>query len=94
MAALQGMRQHAAQVYGLLDGLAGQYPDDPQVTRVAAALETFLPDGLATPLAQAPRPGRRPLRGPTRTYEDLDPAQAMAVRRALELVQQRQEEPV
>ncbi|MFC8663926.1 hypothetical protein [Streptomyces sp. NPDC057199] len=61
------------------------------MTRVAAALETFLPDGLAT---RAPGTCAPAWPTPsTRTYEDLDPAQAMAVRRALELVQQRQEEP-
>ncbi|MEU9954786.1 MerR family DNA-binding transcriptional regulator [Streptomyces sp. NPDC050982] len=99
MAALQGMRQHTAEVYGLLDDLddlddlAGQDPDDPQVPRAAAVLEAFLPDGLATRVSGISAPGTSAPGVADALYEDLDPAQATAVRCPLELVQQRQEEP-
>lgn len=86
MEALQEMREQAGQVYGLLDGLAGQDPDGPHVTRAAAALAVLLPDALAAHLPGADD------RGLAETlYEDLAPAQAAAVRRALELLKQRQE---
>ncbi|MGW8886283.1 hypothetical protein [Streptomyces sp. NPDC055749] len=88
MATLHGMRQHAAQVYGLLDGLAGQHPNAPQVPRTAAALEALLPDGLATHV-----PGTSTHGLADALYEDPDPAQAAAVRRALEFFKQRQEDP-
>ncbi|MCX4911775.1 MerR family transcriptional regulator [Streptomyces sp. NBC_00878] len=91
MAALQGMRQHAAEVYGLLDGLVGQEPDDPQVPRAASALEALLPDALATHVPGTSTDGLA-VGLADALYEDLDPAQAAAVRRALELVKRRQEE--
>ncbi|MFE4632218.1 MerR family transcriptional regulator [Streptomyces sp. NPDC056773] len=88
MVTLHGMRQHAAEVYDLLDSLAGQDPDNPSVTRAAAALAVLLPEDLAT---HAPTAGARGLA--EALYEDLDPAQAAAVHRALELVKLRQEDP-
>ncbi|MGW3284622.1 MerR family transcriptional regulator [Streptomyces sp. NPDC001002] len=87
MATLHGMRRHAEEVYGLLDGLDDHEPDDPRVTRAAAALEALLPDGLAT--TYVPGEGARSLADIL--FADLAPAQAAAVRRALELVEQRQE---
>ncbi|MFI9764642.1 hypothetical protein ACIHFB_42685 [Streptomyces sp. NPDC051963] len=86
MAALQAMQQHAGAVYGLLDGLVGLEPEDPQVSRAATALAALLPDGLAS---HVPGTGAHGLTDVL--YEDLDPAQAAAVRSALELVKQRQE---
>ncbi|MEV0740549.1 hypothetical protein AB0I51_32515 [Streptomyces sp. NPDC050549] len=81
-----GMRRQAGEVHGLLNGRDDRQPDDPQVAR-AAALEALLPDALAT---QVPGTGARcPADIPS---ADLAPAQAAAVRRALELVRQRQEE--
>ncbi|MGW1728040.1 MerR family transcriptional regulator [Streptomyces sp. NPDC002306] len=88
MAALREMREHAGHVYSLLDGLAGQKPDSPQVTRAAAALAALLPDSLA---AHVPDTDTH---GPAEAlYDDLAPAQAAAVRRALELLKSRQEGP-
>jgi len=87
MATLRGMRQHAGQIYGLLGSLVGQEPDGPLVPRAAAELGALLPDGLA-PLV--PETNAHALADAL--YADLDPAQAAAVRRALELVKLRQEE--
>ncbi|WP_043663197.1 MerR family transcriptional regulator [Streptomyces xylophagus] len=88
MAALQEMREHAGQVYSLLDGLAGQEPDGPHVARAASALAALLPDSLATHI-----PGTDAHGLAEALYEDLAPAQAAAVHRALELVKRRQEGP-
>ncbi|MER5402394.1 MerR family transcriptional regulator [Streptomyces sp. NPDC002599] len=88
MAALQEMREHAGEVYRLLDGLVGQAPDSPQVTRAAAALAALLPDGLVAHVFDTDAHGLAEA-----LYEDLAPAQAAAVRGALELVRHRQEGP-
>ncbi|MEU3618943.1 MerR family transcriptional regulator [Streptomyces sp. NPDC006872] len=88
MAALQEMREHAGQVYSLLDGLAGQKPDGPHVARAASALAALLPDGLAAHVPDTDAHGLAEA-----LYEDLAPAQAAAVHRALELVKRRQEGP-
>ena len=87
MATLHEMREHADQVYGLLDALADVEPDDPRVARAATALAALLPDGLAahTPGEEA---GALVAEG---ILADLAPAQSAAVRRAMELVTQRQE---
>ncbi|MGW2543045.1 MerR family transcriptional regulator [Kitasatospora sp. NPDC001574] len=87
MAALQEMSEHAGQVYGLLDDLVGQAPDSPKVARAAEALAALLPDSLAAHV-----PGADAWGPAGALYEDLAPAQAAAVRRALGLLKRRQGE--
>ncbi|MFD9004778.1 MerR family transcriptional regulator [Streptomyces sp. NPDC059582] len=86
METLRGMEEHAGEVYGLLDALAGTEPDDPQVARAAAALAALLPDGLAVHLSGRADAGLAEV-----IFADLAPAQSAAVRRAVELVRQRRE---
>lgn len=88
MAALHGMREHAGEVYGLLDSLADVEPDDPRVARAAAALAALLPDHLAVHF-----PGRGAGGPADAIFADLAPAQSEAIRRAMELVTERQEGP-
>ncbi|WP_392972281.1 MerR family transcriptional regulator [Streptomyces sp. LN245] len=77
MAALHGMREHAGEVYGLLDPLADEEPDDPRVARAAAALATLLPDHLAV---HFPDKGAG---GPADAiFADLAPAQSTAPTRS------------
>lgn len=86
MAALQGMAEHAGAVYGLLDALADRKPDDPRVTEAATALAALLPADLVGHL-----PHRADAALAELVFADLAPAQAAALRRALELAQQRPE---
>lgn len=88
MAALHGMKQHAVDVYGLLDALADAEPDDPQVARAAAALAAFLPDNLAVHF-----PDRSAGALADGIFADLAPAQSAAITRAMELVTEEQEGP-
>jgi DNA-binding transcriptional MerR regulator len=86
MATLHGMREHAGRVYGLLDALTDVESDDPRVARAATTPAAVLPDGLAvhTPAEDAGALAEGIL-------ADLAAAQSAAVRRAMELVTQRQE---
>ncbi|MGW6463654.1 MerR family transcriptional regulator [Streptomyces rubiginosohelvolus] len=86
MAALHGMKQHADEVYGLLDALADVKPDDPQVVTTAAALAAFFPADLA---AHFPDRGAGALADGI--FADLAPAQSAALARAMELVTEKQE---
>ena len=70
--------------YGLLDALADKEPDDPGVTRAAAALAALLPDDLTARFSDKPDDGLTDA-----LFADLAPAQSAAVRRAIELTQQR-----
>ncbi|MFB7313145.1 MerR family transcriptional regulator [Streptomyces sp. NPDC056192] len=88
MTTLYGMREHAGEVYGLLDALAGEEPDGPQVARAAAALAALLPDDLAVHFPDNDAGGLA-----DGIFADLAPAQSAAVRRAMELVTERQEGP-
>jgi len=63
-----------------LDAVADEEPDDPRVARAAAELAALLPDNDAGGLADA-------------IFADLAPAQSAAVRRAMELVTERQSGP-
>ncbi|WP_323183372.1 MerR family transcriptional regulator [Streptomyces sp. NBC_00038] len=74
MASLHGMKQHAVDVYGLLDALADAEPDDPKVARAAAALAAFLPDDLA-----AHFPDRSAGALADGIFADLAPAQSAAI---------------
>ena len=86
METLQGMEEHAGEVYGLLDALADKEPEDPRVARAAAALAALLPDGLIAHFSDKAGGGLTDV-----IFADLAPAQSAAVRRANELVKQRQE---
>ncbi|MGW9209737.1 MerR family transcriptional regulator [Embleya sp. NPDC055664] len=86
MAALDGMREHAAQVYGLLDALTDAPPDDPRVPPAAAAPAALLPDEVA-----ADDTDTRANAVADAFFADLAPAQAAVVRSALELVRKRRE---
>lgn len=85
MATLHGMREHAGQVYGLLDALADDEPDDPRVDRAAEALAALLPDALVIPARQDAGALANGI------FADLAPAQAAAVRRAMQLMTQRKD---
>ena len=84
MEMLRGMAEHAGEMYGLLDALADKEPDDPGVARAAAALAALLPDDLAARFSDKPEDGLTDA-----LFADLAPAQSAAVRRAIELTQQR-----
>jgi DNA-binding transcriptional MerR regulator len=88
MATLHGMSERAEAIYALLDSLADSKPDDPRVARAATRLAGLLPDGLAVyfPGSDAGVVGDA-------LFADLAPAQAAAIRRAMELVTERQEGP-
>ncbi|MFF2780072.1 MerR family transcriptional regulator [Streptomyces sp. NPDC058052] len=77
----------AGHVYGLLDALAGAPVDDPRVEEAARALAGALPDGIGG--FELPAEGSGGLADVF--FADLAPAQAAVVRRALGLVQERQE---
>lgn len=87
METLQGMEEHAGEVYGLLDALAGKEPDGPRVARAAAALADLLPDDLVVHFSDKAGGALTDV-----IFADLAPAQSAAVRGAIELVKQRQEE--
>ncbi|MFF1870296.1 MerR family transcriptional regulator [Kitasatospora herbaricolor] len=88
MEALHGMREHAGEVYGLLDSLADKEPDDLRVARAATALAALLPDRLAVHFPDKDAGGLADA-----IFADLAPAQSEAIRRAMELVTERQEGP-
>ncbi|MFJ1751831.1 MerR family transcriptional regulator [Kitasatospora sp. NPDC088134] len=88
LAGLAGMRDHAEQVYALLDRLADSRPDDPLVTRAARELAALMPDDLVTHIQHgAPGTAEEAL------LADLAPAQAAALRHAVQLAAERQEGP-
>ncbi|MGV9270069.1 MerR family transcriptional regulator [Kitasatospora sp. NPDC003701] len=87
MEVLQGLEEHAGEVYGLLDALEGEEPDDPRVARAATALAALLPDDLVVHLSAKAGGGLADV-----IFADLAPAQSAAVRRAIELVEQRRDE--
>ncbi|MER7896545.1 MerR family transcriptional regulator [Streptomyces sp. NPDC096046] len=77
-----GAVARAGEAYALLDALSGAEPDDPRVAEAARVLADCIPPGLF------PQPGERGqddgfLRA---FYDDLAPAQAEAVRRALRIL--------
>ena len=84
-----GAVERAYAVYALLDELAGSAADDPRVEAVAQQI-----------VAAIPEPARRAIRIPDGAFEETDegfaaafyadfaPAQAAAIRRALELMRQ------
>ncbi|UJB45642.1 MerR family transcriptional regulator [Streptomyces sp. A1-5] len=86
MGALRGMAEGAGEVYGLLDALADAQPDDPRVTRAAAALAALLPDELGVQLPAEGTDGLADV-----FFADLAPAQSAAVRQAVRLVAERRE---
>jgi DNA-binding transcriptional MerR regulator len=88
METLRGMAEHAGEMYGLLDALADKEPDDPGVTRTAAALAALLPDDLDAQFSDKPDGSLTDA-----IFADLAPAQSAAVRRAIELAKRRQEAP-
>jgi DNA-binding transcriptional MerR regulator len=88
METLRGMAEHAGEMYGLLDALADKEPDDPGVTRAAAALAALLPDDLAAQFSDRPDGGLTDA-----LFADLAPAQSAAVRRAIDLAKHRQKAP-
>jgi DNA-binding transcriptional MerR regulator len=88
METLRGMAEHAGEMYGLLDALADKEPDDPGVTRAAAALAALLPDDLAAQFSDQPDGGLTDA-----LFTDLAPAQSAAVRRAIDLAKHRQKAP-
>ncbi|MEU6555488.1 MerR family transcriptional regulator [Streptomyces sp. NPDC046915] len=88
MATLRGMTQQAGEVYALLDALADEQPDDPRVVRAATALAALVPDDLAVRFPDRGTGGLTDV-----LFADLAPAQSAAVRRAIELVTERQEGP-
>jgi hypothetical protein len=79
------MAEHAGEMYALLDALADKDPDDPGVTRAAAALAALLPDDLAAQFSDRPDGGLTDA-----LFADLAPAQSAAVRRAIDLAKHRQ----
>ncbi|WP_329348577.1 MerR family transcriptional regulator [Streptomyces sp. NBC_01261] len=85
METLRGMAEHAGEMYGLLDALADKEPDDPGVTRAAAALAALLPDDLAVRFSDQPDSGLTDA-----IFADLAPAQSAAVHRAIDLAKHRQ----
>ncbi|PPS67882.1 MULTISPECIES: MerR family transcriptional regulator [Streptomyces] len=72
----------AGEAYALLDALAGAGPDDPRVTEAARALADCIPPGLLPEGGEADQDDSF-LRA---FYDDLAPAQAEAVRRALRIL--------
>ncbi|MGW9453428.1 MerR family transcriptional regulator [Streptomyces sp. NPDC055632] len=86
LASLHGMRDHAEQVYALLNSLADIRPDDPLVDRTARELAGLLPDDLVARFSQseAGAVGEE-------IFADLAPAQSAAIRRAMKRATERQE---
>ena len=74
--------------FGLLDAVADEEPDDPRVARAAAELAALLPDDLAVHFPDNEAGGLADA-----IFADLAPAQSAAVRRAMELVTERQSGP-
>ncbi|MFE8987002.1 MerR family transcriptional regulator [Streptomyces collinus] len=72
----------AGEAYALLDALAGAGPDDPRVDEAARALAGCIPPGLF-PEAGEPDQDNGLLRA---FYDDLSPAQAEVIRRALRIL--------
>ncbi|MEU0894877.1 MerR family transcriptional regulator [Streptomyces massasporeus] len=73
----------AAEAYALLDALVGAEPGDPRVEEAAVALAGCIPPGLFPEEAGELDPDDGFLRA---FYDDLAPAQAEAVRRALRIL--------
>ncbi|MDK1343802.1 MerR family transcriptional regulator [Streptomyces sp. 378] len=72
----------AGEAYALLDALSGAEPDDPRVAEAARALADCIPPGLFPQSGELDQDG-----GFLRAfYDDLAPAQAEAVRRALRIL--------
>lgn len=72
----------AGEAYALLDALSGAGPDDPRVEEAARALAGCIPPGLF-PEAGGPDQDSGFLRA---FYDDLSPAQAEVIRRALRIL--------
>ncbi|PTH88627.1 MerR family transcriptional regulator [Streptomyces sp. A244] len=72
----------AGEAYALLDALAGAEPGDPRVDEAARALADCIPPGLFPEAGEIDQ-GDSFLRA---FYDDLPPAQAEAVRRALRIL--------
>ncbi|WP_030763802.1 MerR family transcriptional regulator [Streptomyces griseus] len=82
MGLMQEVAGGAGHVYGLLDALVGAGTGDPRVEEAARALAAVLPDGIGG--FALPAAGQGGLADAF--FAELAPAQAAAVRRALELV--------
>ncbi|MFF6874477.1 MULTISPECIES: MerR family transcriptional regulator [unclassified Streptomyces] len=77
-----GAVARAGEAYALLDALASAEPDDPRVDEAARALAGCIPPGLFPEAGELDRDD-----GFLRAfYDDLSPAQAEAVRRALRIL--------
>ncbi|MFF8398369.1 MerR family transcriptional regulator [Streptomyces sp. NPDC016172] len=77
-----GAVARAGEAYALLDALAGAEPDDPRVAEAARALADCIPPTLFPGVGELD-PHDNVLRA---FYDDLAPAQAEAVRRALRIL--------
>ncbi|MFE1547290.1 MerR family transcriptional regulator [Streptomyces sp. NPDC058718] len=84
---LQGTAEYAHEVYARLDALAGAAPDDPRVAEAARVLAGALPDEAGWELPAEGAGGLADV-----FFGDLAPAQSAAVRLAVRLVQERQQE--
>ncbi|MFH9228870.1 MerR family transcriptional regulator [Streptomyces lydicus] len=95
LASAPGAMERAYEVYGLLDALAEAAPDDPGVAPAAQALADCIPDTVVAELggehwARAADAGRETDGGfMAAYYAHFTPAQAEALRRAIELVAER-----
>ncbi|MFJ7297170.1 MerR family transcriptional regulator [Streptomyces collinus] len=72
----------AGEAYALLDALAGAGPDDPRIDEAARALADCIPPGLFPEAGELDQDNRF-LRA---FYDDLSPAQAEVIRRALRIL--------
>ncbi|MEU8786102.1 MerR family transcriptional regulator [Streptomyces sp. NPDC048637] len=90
-----GAAERTYEVYGLLDALVDAGPDDPRVTEAAQALADCIPDAV---IAEVDREQWERAAGPgaesdggflAAYYAHFAPAQARAVRRAIQLVAER-----
>ncbi|MGW3011386.1 MerR family transcriptional regulator [Streptomyces sp. NPDC001219] len=90
-----GAMERAYEVYGLLDALAGAGVEDRRVEEAARALADCIPDAVVAELGaekweHAAGPGAEADGGfMAAYYADFAPAQARAVRRAIQLVAER-----
>ncbi|MFD3514944.1 MerR family transcriptional regulator [Streptomyces sp. NPDC058657] len=84
-AALPGAAERAQEAYDLLDALVAAEIDDPRVARAAAVLAACIPDGMweGTEALDEDHPFLRAL------FADFAPAQAEAVRQAVQRVSER-----
>ncbi|MEU3988726.1 MerR family transcriptional regulator [Streptomyces platensis] len=93
--AAPGAMERAYEVYGLLDALVDAGTDDPRVEEAARALADCIPDSLIAEVstddwARAAAPGAETDGGFLAAYyAHFAPAQARAVRRAIQLVAER-----